>query len=82
MADPEVRRLSWQTRLDHPAWHADLLLAIGSSLQVYPVAGIVPSAKASGARLVIVNAEATPFDDIADAVLRDPIGVVLPRIAS
>ncbi len=64
------------------AERADLLLAIGTSLQVYPVAGAVPLAKAAGARVVIINAEPTPFDDIADAVLRDPIGVVLPRIAS
>ena len=49
---------------------ADLLLAVGSSLQVYPVAGAVPAAKRAGARLVIVNAEPTPFDDLADAVLR------------
>ena len=59
---------------------ADLLLAVGTSLQVYPVAGTVPLAKSAGARVVIVNAEPTPFDDLADAVLRDPIGQVLPRI--
>ena len=64
------------------AERADLLLTIGTSLQVYPVAAAVPLAKAAGARLVIINAEPTPFDDIADAVLRDPIGVVLSRIAS
>ena len=62
------------------AERADLLLAIGSSLQVYPVAGAVPLAKTAGARVVIVNAEPTPFDDIADAVLRNPIGEVLPAI--
>jgi NAD-dependent deacetylase len=61
---------------------AEVLLAVGSSLQVYPVAGAVPLAKSAGARLVIVNAEPTPFDDIADAVLRDPIGAVLPSICS
>ena len=59
---------------------ADLLLAIGTSLQVYPVAGAVPLAKAAGARVVIVNAEPTPFDELADAVLREPIGDVLPRL--
>jgi NAD-dependent deacetylase len=64
------------------AQHADLLLAIGSSLQVYPVAGIVPSAKASGARLVIINAEPTPFDDLADVVLREPIGGVMSAICT
>jgi NAD-dependent deacetylase len=59
---------------------ADLLLAVGTSLQVYPVAGLVPLAKSAGARVVIVNAEPTPFDDIADAVFRQPIGEVLPRL--
>lgn len=63
------------------AGEADLLLAIGTSLQVYPVANAVPLAREAGARIVIVNAQPTPYDDIADAVLRDPIGQVLPRIA-
>jgi NAD-dependent deacetylase len=62
------------------AQQADLLLAIGSTLQVYPVAGAVPLAKAAGARVVIVNAERTQFDDIADAVFREPIGEILPRM--
>ena len=65
---------------DAAAERADLLLAIGTSLQVYPIAGAVPAAKAAGARVVIVNAEPTPFDDVADAVLRQPIGEVLPAI--
>jgi NAD-dependent deacetylase len=64
------------------AQHADLLLAIGSSLQVYPVAGLVPVAKGSGARLVIVNAEPTPFDDLADVVIREPIGGVMSSICA
>src|SRR5919106_697328 len=134
MSDPEVRRLAWQQRLVHPAWHAqpnaghraladlerrgrmpvvldrvrageedppclecggilksatisfgqqlvpevidrafnaadeaDLFLAIGSTLQVYPVAGTVARAKSAGARIVIINAEPTRFDDSADA---------------
>jgi NAD-dependent deacetylase len=62
------------------AEQTDLLIAIGTSLQVYPVAGAVPLAKSAGARAVIINAEPTPFDEIADAVLREPIGEVLPRI--
>ena len=64
------------------AERADLLLAIGTSLQVYPVAGAVPLAKAAGARVVIVNAEPTPFDDLADAVLRQPIGEILPLLCA
>ena len=62
------------------AERADLLLAVGTSLQVYPVAGAVPARRRTGARVVIVNAEPTPFDDVADAVLRGPIGEVLPVV--
>jgi NAD-dependent deacetylase len=58
----------------------DLFIAIGTSLGVYPVADTVPTALRAGARLIIVNAEPTPFDDDADVVLREPIGTVLPRI--
>ena len=61
---------------------ADVLLAIGTSLQVYPVAGMVPAARAAGARIVIVNAQPTAFDGIADVVVTTPIGVALPAIAS
>jgi NAD-dependent deacetylase len=46
------------------AGESDVLLAIGSSLQVYPVAGAVPAAKSAGARVVILNAQETPFDDM------------------
>jgi NAD-dependent deacetylase len=59
---------------------ADLLLAVGTSLQVYPVAGAVPVAKAAGARIVIMNAQPTQFDEIADVVLNGAIGADLPRI--
>ena len=61
---------------------ADLLLAVGSSLQVYPVAGAVDIARQAGAKIVIVNAEPTPFDEVADAVLNEPISEVLPKICS
>jgi NAD-dependent deacetylase len=62
------------------ASEADLLLAIGTSLQVYPIAAVVPEAKQRGARVVIINRERTQFDDVADAVLNEPIGGVLPDI--
>ncbi len=58
----------------------DLLLAVGSSLGVYPIAQAVPIAHHHGARLVVVNGEPTPFDVLADAVVRDPISEALPRI--
>ncbi|HJU21526.1 MAG TPA: NAD-dependent deacylase [Casimicrobiaceae bacterium] len=62
------------------AGEADLFLAIGTSLQVYPIANAVNIARAAGARIVIVNAEETPFDDVADAIIREPIGTVLPAL--
>jgi NAD-dependent deacetylase len=62
------------------AAEADLFLSVGTSLQVYPIAGAVPIAKRAGARLVIVNAEPTPFDDLADAVFNDSISAVLPAL--
>jgi NAD-dependent deacetylase len=64
------------------AEEADFLLAVGSTLQVYPVAHAVPLAKSNGARLVIVNAQPTQFDALADAILRQPIGTVLPQLCA
>lgn len=58
----------------------DVCLAIGTSLTVYPAAALPRLASEVGARLVIINAEATPMDALADVVLRAPIGEVLPRI--
>jgi NAD-dependent deacetylase len=62
------------------AAECDLMLAIGTSLKVYPVADLVPAAKAAGARLVIINAETTPFDDAAHSVIRESITQVLPKL--
>ncbi len=62
------------------AVESDLLVAVGSTLQVYPVAGIVPAAKEAGAKVVIVNAGDTQFDRMADAVFREQIGAVLPKL--
>ena len=64
------------------AAEADLLLAVGSTLQVQPVASVVPLARRAGARVVIVNNEPTPMDPLAHALLRDPIGEVLPAICA
>jgi NAD-dependent deacetylase len=69
-------------RAEELASNCDLLLAIGSSLVVWPAAGIPLQAKRAGARLVIINREPTEFDQIADLVIRDDIGAVLgPFIA-
>ena len=64
------------------AGEADLFLALGSSLQVYPVAGAVDIARSAGAKIVIVNAQPTPFDDVADAVLPGSISEVLSKMLS
>ncbi len=57
-----------------------VFLAVGTSLQVHPAAGLTQVAADHGARLIIVNAEPTPYDDIADEVVREPIGTALPRV--
>lgn len=60
----------------------DVFISIGSSLVVWPAAGIPLSAKRNGARLVIINREPTEFDEIADLVIRGDIGdVLMPFIA-
>jgi NAD-dependent deacetylase len=56
------------------------MLAIGTKLSVWPIAGVVPLAKESGARVIIVNAEPTEMDALADAVIRGPISGILPRL--
>ncbi len=67
-------------RAERAARQCDLLLAIGTKLSVWPVAGVVPVAKDAGARVVILNAEPTDMDGLADAVLRGAIGEILPRL--
>lgn len=56
-----------------------VFIAVGSTLQVHPAAGLAGVAVDHGARLVIVNAEATPYDELAEEVVREPIGTALPR---
>jgi NAD-dependent deacetylase len=62
------------------AAEADVFIAVGSTLQVYPVAGAVDVAREAGAKIVIVNAQPTPFDDVADAKFGGSISEVLPAI--
>ncbi|GHJ99569.1 NAD-dependent protein deacetylase 2 [Streptomyces sp. Y2F8-2] len=57
-----------------------VFIAVGSSLQVEPAAGLAGLAADHGARLIIVNAEPTPYDDRADEVIREPIGTALPKL--
>jgi NAD-dependent deacetylase len=62
------------------AGEGDVFIAVGSTLQVYPVAGTVDVAREAGSKIVIVNAQPTPFDDVADATFDRPISEVLPAI--
>jgi NAD-dependent deacetylase len=62
------------------ARRCDLLLAVGSTLSVYPVADMVPLARMAGALVVIVNGGETAMDDLADAVVRGSIGEMLPAL--
>ena len=58
----------------------DVLLAVGSSLSVYPAANVVPRARAAGARIVIVNGEPTSMDQYAHALLIGRLGDLLPAL--
>jgi NAD-dependent deacetylase len=82
--------ISFGQALDHEALaraelaaiQCDVMLAVGSTLTVYPIAEVVPVAKASGAAVVIVNGSETAFDHLADALVTDSISEVLPRLVS
>lgn len=63
------------------AERSDLVLVVGSSLVVYPAADVPLAALRAGARMIVVNAEATPFDRLASVVIHGRSGEILPRIA-
>jgi NAD-dependent deacetylase len=65
-------------RAEIAAQNCDLMLAVGTTLAVWPAAGVVPIAKRHGARVVILNAEPTEMDGLADAVVNASISEVLP----
>jgi len=67
-------------RADAAARRADLLLAVGTTLGVYPIANVVPIAKAHGAPVVIVNGGPTEMDDLADVRLEGSISELLPAL--
>jgi NAD-dependent deacetylase len=75
--DPDVLRAAATAARD-----CDLLLAVGTSLTVHPAAGLVDVATAAGARIVVLNAEPTPYDPVADLVVREPIGRSLPSLVT
>ncbi|MDX3275513.1 SIR2 family NAD-dependent protein deacylase [Streptomyces scabiei] len=59
---------------------SQVFIAVGTSLQVQPAAGLAGVAADHGARLIIVNADPTPYDERADEVVREPIGTALPAL--
>ena len=67
-------------RAEQETLGCDLFLAIGSSLVVYPAAGFPALAKQNGARLVIINRDPTPLDQVADLVLHTEIGPTLSAV--
>jgi NAD-dependent deacetylase len=67
-------------RAERVARECDLMLAVGSTLGVYPIAAVVPLARNEGARVVIVNGGPTEMDELADAVLRGSISEILPAL--
>jgi NAD-dependent deacetylase len=69
-------------RADLAARTCDLMIAVGTTLAVYPIADVVPIAVASGADVVIVNGTETAMDDLADVLVRGPISEVLPALVA
>lgn len=58
----------------------EVFVAVGTTLQVHPVAGLAGLAVEHGAELIIVNRDATPYDRLASRTIRDPISEALPAL--
>ncbi|MEU0693748.1 Sir2 family NAD-dependent protein deacetylase [Streptomyces niveus] len=58
----------------------DVFIAVGSTLQVQPAASLAGIAAEHGARLIVMNAEPTPYDGQAAEIIREPIGTALPTL--
>ena len=76
----ELLPLAAYERAEAACRECDVLLVVGSSLAVYPVAALPELAARAGARLVIVNRDPTPCDALAEVVVRGNAGTVLPAI--
>lgn len=72
---PEVLRAAAEAAAD-----CEVFMAVGTSLTVHPAAGLVDVALQAGAKVVICNAQPTPYDAVSHAVVREPIGQALPAI--
>ena len=69
-------------RAQFAAANCDLLITAGTTLGVYPIAEMAPIALRAGAKLIILNAQETPFDEYAEVVIRERLGEVLPAIVA
>ena len=67
-------------RAERAATEADVLLAVGTSLSVYPVAGMVEIAARAGRAVIIVNAQPTAMDDLATVVVQGSVSDLLPQL--
>jgi len=65
---------------EHAAAGAQVVLVIGTSANIYPAAGLIPFAKESGAKVIEINIDETPFTEMVDCALRAPAGEVLPQL--
>ena len=69
-------------RAERAATSCQVFLAVGSTLTVEPAASLCALAVRAGAALIIVNADATPYDGLATEVIREPIGTAIPRLTA
>jgi len=65
---------------EHAATGAEVLLVVGTSAQVYPAAGLIPLAHQSGARVIEINVEPTPYSGMVDCALQGPAAELLPQL--
>ncbi|HZT31248.1 MAG TPA: NAD-dependent deacylase [Bryobacteraceae bacterium] len=65
---------------EHAVREAEVFLVVGTSAVVYPAASLIPLARQSGARVVEINVEATPYSEIAHCSLQGPAGEILPQL--
>lgn len=70
----------WSDAAVEVAEACDVFVAVGTTLQVHPAAGLCDVALRAGAELLVVNAEPTPYDRLAAGVICEPIGTALPAL--
>jgi NAD-dependent deacetylase len=78
----ELLPVDAMTRAERLVRETSLLIVVGSSLEVWPVAGLPEEAVAAGATLAILNRDPTPYDARATLVVREPAAVTLAEVAA